>query len=216
MKRELVEFIGTFFLMFTICLSVLGGSADIAPFVFGTTLVAFIYAGRHISGAHYNPAVTVALNIRGLVRFDEICGYVIAQVLAAVSAAFVAIMLLGGTLPVEQGYSVGSILISEFLGTFALVYIILLVATEEALDGNQYYGVAIGLVVIGCAFALGRFSGAAFNPAVAVGLAVSNLASWSQLWAYFLAELAGGVSAAVFYRYLKNDSAINLRPTVQT
>ncbi|MCB0336529.1 MAG: aquaporin, partial [Bdellovibrionales bacterium] len=139
MRSLLVEFIGTFFLMLTICFPVLGGQADSAPFIFGTTLIAMIYAGRHISGAHYNPAVTIALNVRGLVRGEVILGYVATQVAAAIFASLVSAFVVGVNHQIVE-FSTLKILLVEFLGTFALMYVILLVATEEALHDNQYYG----------------------------------------------------------------------------
>ncbi|PTR02144.1 aquaporin Z [Nitrosomonas nitrosa] len=204
MNKYIVEFIGTFFLVLTIGLTVIPGNAAIAaPLTIGSVLMVMVYAGGHISGAHYNPAVTLAVMLRGRCSIAETPLYMIAQVLGAVAAAFVAKFLVGtgtaGTLDVTKS------LIAEFLFTFALAYVVLNVATAKGTSGNSYYGLAIGFVVMVGAFAVGGISGGAFNPAVALSVPFMGLLHWSDIWIHLAADFAGGAVAAVVFNLLNPD-----------
>ncbi|MDP6292857.1 MAG: aquaporin, partial [Candidatus Thalassarchaeaceae archaeon] len=160
MQQKLTtEFIGTFFLSLTICTAaVYSSEGDYAPFGIAATLMVMIYAGGHISGAHYNPAVTVSIYLRGACEKDEVLPYIASQVIAAVSAAIVVENLL---LPdaVVSGFELGTdAVVAELLFTFALAYVILNVATTESTSGNGYYGAAIALVVLAGAITVGSIS----------------------------------------------------------
>jgi aquaporin Z len=104
-----------------------------------------------------------------------------------------------------KGITVFPALVAELVGTFALAYVVLNVATAKATSGNSYYGLAIGFTVTTMAFALGGISGGAFNPAVAVGITVMHLAKVSNLWIYLAANLAAGALAAFTFRFINPD-----------
>ena len=203
MRKYITEFIGTFFLVLTIGCTVLPKAAGvIPPLAVGAALMVMVFAGGHVSGAHYNPAVTLAVWLRGRCDTKDIVPYWVAQILAAVLAAQVALFLTGqkGT-PLEIK-SLPAVFLAEFLFTFALAYVVLNVATAKGTSGNSYYGLAIGMTVMAGAFAVGAIGGGAFNPAVAIGAAVMQLVNFSQIWVHILAEFAGGLAAAIVFRSL--------------
>lgn len=204
-RKLVVEFIGTFFLVFTVGMVVIAPGADaLAPLAIGTALAVMVYAGGHISGAHYNPAVTFSLFLRGLVSINEAIGYWLAQFVAGAVAAVI-VSMMKADMPADV--MVGSLeivpaFLAEFLFTFGLVYVVNNVATAKANDGNSFYGFAIGFTVLTGAFAVGGISGGAFNPAVYVGGAVMKIFSWSYIWLYFLAQLTAAAAAAFLFKYL--------------
>ena len=204
MSRYVTEFVGTFFLVLTIGLVVLDGT-PMAPIAIGSVLMAMVYMGGHISGAHYNPAVSVAILIRGKMKARELAPYLTAQISGAILASL-AVMLIGGdTFAPAPDPEVGLVvvLLCEGLFTFALSLVVLNVATDDATVGNSYYGLAIGFTVLAGAFAVGAISGGAFNPAVGTGpILVDVLAgdgSFGQLWIYWTGPLLGSVAAAAVY-----------------
>jgi aquaporin Z len=206
MKKYLVEFIGTFFLVLTIGMVVIASDVGhFAPIAIGATLMVMVYAGGHVSGAHYNPAVTIAVWLRGRCPSADVAGYIGAQILAAVAAAKLTLLFKGfpQVEPVEIDVHHG--LFTEFIGAFGLAYVVLNVATAKATAGNSYYGLAIGFTVTGIAFALGGYSIGAFNPAVAIGGAVVGLVSVSKLWMYFAGTFFGGIVAALTFRFINPD-----------
>ncbi|MGA8192357.1 MAG: aquaporin, partial [Acetobacteraceae bacterium] len=162
MRRYAVEFIGTFFLVLTIgCTGIAAAPGVIAPLAIGSVLMVMIYAGGHISGAHYNPAVTLGVLLRGRCPASDVLPYCAAQLLgAAVAAWIVGFALQGEAVSPFVGRVIGAFL-AEFLFTFALVYVVLNVATADATAGNSYFGLAIGFTVLAGAFAVGQISGAA-------------------------------------------------------
>jgi aquaporin Z len=203
MKKYLVEFIGTFFLVFAIGNAVLPpGAGAFAPLAIGATLMVMVFAGGHVSGAHYNPAVTLAVWIRGRCPTSDVVPYWVAQILGAVAAAWLVHFLhpqvVAGPFPI----GLKAALLVEFLLTFALAWVVLNVATAKGTAGNSFYGLAIGMTVTAGAFTVGSFSGGAFNPAVAVGIIVMGLQSWGNLWVYLVANFAGAAVAAFTYRYV--------------
>ncbi|HEY4310707.1 MAG TPA: aquaporin [Pirellulales bacterium] len=211
MNKLVTEFIGTFFLFLTIGCSVLAGAGGgvIPPLAIGSALMVMIFAGGHISGAHYNPAVTLGALLRGRTTVPEAIGYWVVQILGA-GAAAAAVKFLRPDAVAAIEYSAiatGPAFLAEFLFTFALVYVVLNVATSKDTAGNSFYGLAIGFTVLTGAFAVGDISRGAFNPAVAVGLWRLGIASVNDLGLYFLANLAGGAVAAIVFRVLNpNDS----------
>jgi aquaporin Z len=202
-RKYAVEFIGTFFLVTTVgCTVLIRGEGVLPPLAIGSALMVMIFAGGHVSGAHYNPAVTLGVFLRGRCPIGDVGPYVLAQLAAAVAAAFaVRVITSGGSIP-TMTISPAPAFVAEFLFTFALVYVILNVATAKGTAGNSFYGLAIGFTVTAGAFAVGPVSGGAFNPAVAVGAAVMNIISWSSLWLYLVADLAGGAAAALTFNAL--------------
>ena len=204
MNKYIVEFIGTFFLVLTIGCTVIGaGTGVIAPLAIGAALMVMVYAGGHISGGHYNPAVTLGILIRGKVQPADVVPYMVAQFAgAALAALIVSKFLRAGVAVTPMNPNIGPALLAEFLFTFALVYVVLNTATAEGTSGNSFYGLAIGMTVMTGAFAVGDISGGAFNPAVALGICILGISSWANIWIYLLANLAGSVLAAVIFQLI--------------
>ena len=203
MNKYVAEFIGTFFLVLTIgCTVIGGGTGVIPPLAIGAALMVMIFAGGHISGGYYNPAVTLGVLIRGKVKAADVVPYIVVQILGAVVAATVVKFLRAGIVVVPATPKVGPAFVAEFLFTFALVYVVLNAATAEGTSGNSFYGLAIGMTVMTGAFAVGDISGGAFNPAVAVGISVLGLASWENIWIYLVANFAAGAVAAVVFNLI--------------
>ncbi len=200
MKKYLVEFIGTFFLVFTVALAV-RQSAPLAPLAIGSILMVMIFAGGHVSGGHFNPAVTLAAFLRGRCERRDVLPYWIAQFVAAVVAALLVNVVLNGRVPGAAALhpTLGSFIV-EFLFTFALAWVVLNVATAKATMGNSFYGLAIGFTVFVGATTVGGISGGAFNPAVGLGVFVSGLESGKQFVVYLVSEFAGAAVAAAAYR----------------
>ncbi len=212
MNKYITEFIGTFFLLLTIgCCVIIGGAGVIAPLAIGSMLMVMIYAGGHISGGHYNPAVTLGVWIRGRCAARDVVPYWLAQLAGAALAGVVLLYFRGAHQPTAMVLNTGPALLAEFLFTFALVYVVLNTATVRTTEGNSFYGLAIGFTVMAGAFSVGSISSAAFNPAVAVGLSIMGLSAWSNLWIYFVANLAGGTLAGVTFLYLHAGEKI-IRP----
>ena len=196
------EFIGTFFLALTICTAAVHGSAgEYAPFAIAATLMVMIYAVGHISGAHFNPAVTVAVWIRGACDKNDVAPYIGTQLLAGALAAFVSQELLFSETSVASiQMDTTNAISAEFLYTFALVYVILNVATAEGTEGNSYYGAAIAFVVLAGALTVGEISGGSFNPAVTGALYVSGVLELSDLWIHLVPQFLAGLVAVQAFK----------------
>jgi aquaporin Z len=206
MKKYLTEFIGTFFLVFTIGMTVISpGAGALAPLAIGSALMIMVYAGGHVSGGHYNPAVTLAVWLRGRCSAADVLPYWCAQIAGSVVAAILALALKGNPTVPSADLAVFPALIAEFVGTFALAYVVLNVATSKGTAGNSFYGLAIGFTVMVMAFALGGISGGAFNPAVATGITVMHIAKASNIWIYLLGNLLGGGLAAGVFRLINPE-----------
>ena len=209
MKKFIVEFIGTFFLVFTVGVTVVNPDAGvIAPLAIGSVLMVMVYAGGHISGGHYNPAVTVAVAIRGRMAASEVPVYILAQLTGALMAAGASYYLKGpndmaGAPP--PAYVLAQMVFAEFLFTFALAYVVLNVATAKATAGNSFYGLAIGFTVMVGAFAVGPISGGAFNPAVATGCFSLGLIPSGHYLGYIATELSAGALAAFVFKVLNPE-----------
>jgi len=215
MKKYITEFIGTFFLVLTVGLTVIGGAAA-PPIAIGSMLMVMIFAGGHISGGHFNPAVTLAVFLRGKCSATDVPFYMIAQILAGVVAALTVAFIIPGKVDAlapaagfsaQGGPGVGPAMIAEFLGTFALCWVVLNTATSKGTEGNSFYGLAIGFTVTACAYGLGGISGGAFNPAVATGVSMMGLAAWADIWVFLVGQLLAGALAAVAFKALDSHDA---------
>lgn len=217
MNKYLVEFIGTFFLVFTIgnCVipAVVGGEgAALAPLAIGAALMVMIFAGGHVSGAHYNPAVTLAVFLRGKCSAADVVPYVVSQCLGAIVAALCVIFLkgtevMGAVSAMDISATLPQVLLAEFLFTFALCYVVLHTATSDGTANNSFYGLAIGFTVMAGAVSVGGISGGVFNPAVAVGISVLKLSAWPNIWVYLVANFAAAAVAAAVFKMV--DSSVD-------
>jgi aquaporin Z len=206
MRKYIAEFIGTFFLVLTIGCTVIPGSPGvIPPLAIGAVLMVMVYAAGHVSGGHLNPAVTLAVWVRGRCETKDVLPYWGAQVLAGILAALVAVFLVGKSGTPMEIKSLPAAFVAEFLFTFALAFVVLNSATAKGTAGNSFYGLAIGMTVMAGAFAVGSIGGGAFNPAVAVGAAVMKLVNFSQIWVHLVADLAGGLVAGLVFKFLNPD-----------
>jgi aquaporin Z len=210
MPKYLTEFIGTFFLVLAVCLASKAG--NFAPLAIGSTLMVMVYMGGHVSGAHYNPAVSLAVFLRGKLPLNDFMIYVAVQVVGAVAASYYAYQITnttGGPKPgdLEQQFSA---LLVEIAYTFALALVVLNVATAKKTEGNSFYGLAIGFTVVAAAFLGGGISGGAYNPAVGLGPNIVHAAvsgnSISHVWLYVVGPLAGGALAAEAFRFQESAS----------
>src|ERR1700704_5486273 len=205
-----VEGIGTFFLVFTVGAAV-GSGSPLAPLGIGAVLMVMVYAGGHLSGGHYNPAVTLAVLVRGRIKVRDAVAYWFVQLGAGLLAALVVRDILD---PVQlarhatmtlSGHTVVAAFVVEMLFTFALCYVVLNVATSKSHPDNSFYGLAIGFTVVAGAFAVGAISGGAFNPAVSLGAAVMGMFAWPTLWIYLVAQALAGIAAGVTFLALNPD-----------
>tara|TARA_B100000965_G_scaffold89662_1_gene72842 strand:+ start:50727 stop:51356 length:630 start_codon:yes stop_codon:yes gene_type:complete len=198
--KLIAEFIGTFFLALTICTAAVHGSAgQLAPFAIASTLMVMIYSVGHISGAHFNPAVTIAIWLRGACDKDEVSPYIATQIFAGAIAAIISQNIADTSvtaLQMETTHAVGA----EFLYTFALVYVILNVATSEATEGNGYFGASIAFVVLAGALTVGDISGGSFNPAVTGALYVSGAIEATDLWIHLVPQISAGLLAVQAFK----------------
>jgi aquaporin Z len=194
-RKLTVEFIGTFFLMFTVGMAI-ATAGTLAPLAIGTVLMVMVFAGGHISGGHYNPAVSTAAFFRGKLPAGDFVPYIATQAVGAIVAGLLVRALGYHPANAVATAGAGKMLIVEFLFTFALAYVVLNVATARDTEGNSFYGLAIGFTVAAGAFAVGGVSGGSFNPAVSLGASVLGLFAWSHIWIYLVAQFLGGAAAA--------------------
>jgi len=206
MRKYITELIGTFFLVFTIGMAVNGGgnTGQFAPLAIGAVLMVMVFAGGHISGAHYNPAVTLAVLIRGKINATDAIAYIIVQIIGAIAAALLVLYMVPDNIASEAPKLPDELkaLIAELVATFALAYVVLNVATAKGNTGNSFYGLAIGFTVMAMAYAVGSISGGAFNPAVAVGVGIMKMMSWSDIWVYIVGCFGGGALAGLLFNYI--------------
>jgi aquaporin Z len=195
------ELIGTFFLVFTVG-TCLRAQAPLAPLAIGAILMVMVYAGGHISGGHYNPALTMAAFVRRRIGAVTAVGYWVAQVVGALLAAVLADWVVSPrTAPTlaPSGRALATALVGEALFTFALAYVMLNVATSVSHPDNSFYGLAIGFTVAAGVVAVGRITGATFNPAVAIGAALAGLISWAAALLYLVVQLMVGIAAGFVF-----------------
>jgi aquaporin Z len=206
MRKYVAEFIGTFGLVFTVACAVRSGDGVLVPLAAGAALMVMVYAGGHISGGHFNPAVSLGVFLRGRLPLNDLIAYWVAQFVAALIAGLLAAFIvqhnMAGELKISGAHAMIAALLAELLFTFALVYVVLNVATSKDHPNNNFYGLAIGFTVAAGAFAVGSVSGGAFNPAVAVGAMLAGVLSWANIWIYLIGELIGAALAAVVFHLL--------------
>jgi aquaporin Z len=201
--RLVTEFAGTFVFFTVIALS--GNAGVLAPLAIGLALIAMVYMGGHVSGAHYNPAVSFGLLLRRVIPVTTMVLYWIVQVVAGLLAFSLAYALTGRHAAIHPGSGVNAMaaLGAEVVFTAALVLVVLNVAATKETAGNSFYGLAIGLTVGAGAFVVGPISGAAFNPAVGIAATFSGAVfgqdSWSDLWIYIVGPLLGAAIGALVH-----------------
>ena len=204
MNKYIIEFVGTFFLVL-----IIGLTSN--PIAIGLGLAVLVYMGAHISGAHYNPAVSLAMLINKKLSPKELGFYIFSQLLAAVFATYTLYFLGNEDFSVVSNTSdISQFIVAEILFTFLLVFVILNVALNKTIEGNQYFGLAIGLTVTAGAFSVGDISGAVFNPAISFGASVysivdpevgSNTLASSDFFIYYLITgVVGAVVASFAYK----------------
>jgi len=200
--KYVYEFIGTFFLVFTFGMTAFNpDSAGImAPLAIGSILAVMVFAGAYASGAHFNPAVTLAVFIRKKLHLRDLWFYWIVQLAAGVVAGYVTLYFKGNVSGMDINLDTMKVLVAEFIFTFALCFVVLNVITTKATEGNSFYGFAVGFTVLAGAYAVGAVSSAAFNPAVALGMAIMDMGMWPNIWIFFVANLLGGACAAWVYQ----------------
>jgi aquaporin Z len=200
--KYVYEVIGTFFLVFTIGMVVMEPAAPLgfAPLAIGTVLAVVIFVGGHVSGGMYNPAVSLAVAVRGKMSYADMVIYWVAQLAGAAAAGYLVIYMKGAPAATPFAPDMTKALIAEFVFTFLLTFTVLNVATAKGTENNSFYGWAIGMSVLAGAYAVGTVSGGAFNPAVAVGVTLMGLFSWTNIWIYFVANLAAGIVAALIFK----------------
>ncbi|MBV8220910.1 MAG: aquaporin [Solirubrobacterales bacterium] len=205
-QKLTTEFLGTFVLAFTVGMATSkSGAGILAPLAIGSALMVMVFAGAHISGAHYNPAVSIAIMLRGNADRRQTLAYIATQLTSGAVAGLLVRGLVGPAHPalLAAGWKIFTL---ELLFTFVLAYVVLSVATVRATEGNSFFGLAIGFTLATGVFAVGNLSGGAFNPAVALGGSLGGSLLWSNLWIYLVADCLGGVAAAVVFRYLDQGS----------
>lgn len=205
MARYVVEFVGTLLLMFTIAVVLLRDMGGFGAVTVGTVLTALVYMGGHVSKAHYNPIVTLAFLSRGACRPGDVAPFMSAQLAAAVLGTLLARAVYPLAEVEPAALAVVPAVIGEAVFTFALVLVILNVAIAPTLAGNQFYGVAIGLVVMAGALAVGEPSLASFNPAVSLGMVVLGVLRLSDVWLHVLGQAVGAAAAVAVFAVTQRD-----------
>lgn len=206
MRRYLTEFVGTLFFVLCIGLTVTPGLQPLAPLIIGTTLMVVVYMGGHVSGGHYNCAVSLAVFLRGKLPAGDLVAYIVAQILGGIAGAYLSYMVLDRTFAPAPGATATTFtaLLVEVLFTFLLALTVLNAATSRDTAGNSFYGLAIGSVIVVAVFVGGPTSGGVFNPAIGTGAtlvnAVAGGGNLSWLWLYLVGPLTGGALAAGMFR----------------
>ena len=212
LRRLFAEFIGTFFLALVVCMTTYSKvSADIQPIAIGLFLMGLIYANGFISGAVFNPAVTLALWLRGRLAPKEALAYSAVQIVAGVAAAALTMVLTSAKPIVQpiaappQYFALIPALLAEFIGTFALSLVILNVATSKTVEGNNFYGLAIGFTQAAMIYTFSGVSGGFFNPAIAAGLSAIQLINYQNIWIYLIAAPIGAALSAYSFKFLSAE-----------
>lgn len=210
--KLIAEFVGTFIFLLTIAL-IVPQNSQFAPLVIGSVLMSMVYMGGHVSGAHYNPAVSLAVMLRGKMSSSDMLTYWGTQIVAGILGFLAGGWMTGTTTGIAPGVDIdlAKALIVEILFTFALCSVVLNVATAKSTSGNSFYGLAIGFTIVVAAFAGGGISGGAFNPAVGIGATVAHAAmgngGWSDLWLYIAGPLIGAILASIVFKIMVEDQS---------
>jgi len=206
LRKYITEFVGTLLFVLIIGLIVTPGQQALAPLMIGCTLMVLVYMGGHVSGAHYNPAVTFAVFLRGKLPAGEIVPYITAQILGGTGGAYISYMLLDRTFAPAPGETATTMtaLLVEVIFTFMLALVVLNVAVSKETHGNSFYGLAIGFTIAVGVFAGGSISGGVYNPAVGTGSSLINAfiggGDLTKLWLYLVGPLTGGALAALVFK----------------
>jgi len=210
----IIEFIGVLFLVMSIGFNSTIGNGNTAPLAIGVTLMVMIFMGGHISGAHFNPAVTMGVRLAGRDHIETLPAlmYMLVQLAGGFCAALIVWGITGETFAPTPGYkangemyNLGVAFVCEILWTFALVLVMLNCATTKSQSSNSFFGLAIGFTVVSGAYAVGPISGGAFNPAVALGplvvhSAVQKVDYFKYIWIYWVGEFCGSLLASIVFR----------------
>ena len=215
MKKYLTEFIGTFFLVTVFCLT---NGNYLAPVAVGFMLTAIIYLGHLISGAHYNPATTIAFLFSGKITFKDSLLYIIVQLTAGIGGALVYFLIWGrnsGIPRPNMEINILKPLFIESLLTYIMVLVIFFVSATKRTKGNSYYGIAIGLTYTAIVIAGGPISGGAFNPAIGLGpMIIDDLMGtcpcnpFEYGWIYIAGPLSGAIAAAITFKIISPEDFI--------
>ncbi len=207
MKQYLMEGIGTFLLVLLVVLISNNAPAASAPIAYGAAVTALLYAGREVSGAHFNPAVSLAMLIRGGLERWDFPYYLAAQVAGGTLGAVLAIFLIrcGGTSETAlRTYDPLCAFFAEATGTFAVALVFLSAAQTKSGEDSPHLGIATGFAVMAAAFALRVVSPAAFNPALLLGMAIAGKILWGDIWPGLLGTAVGAAVAASVFRSLRD------------
>lgn len=207
--KALSEFVGTYMLVFTVGCNVLAGSPVWAATSIACVLMVCVYALGGVSGANFNPAVSLALGLSGKLAWKDVAIYMATQVVAGILAglSYAALVWSAFNLAPSSGFAWWQAGLAELLYTCMLCFVVLNVAASKAHAGNnQFYGLAIGFVIIAGGYGAGHISGGCFNPAVAIGIDVSS-AGMGLFWClpYTLFEFIGAALAAALFRVVRPD-----------
>jgi aquaporin Z len=208
-RKLAVEFIGMFLFVFAVGMATESANksgAVLAPIAIGSVLMVMVFAGGHVSGGHYNPAVSTSVFVRGKLKINEYLTYMSTQFIAAALAGLL-VNAIGEKQLAATTAATGKMLVVEFIFTFALAYVVLNVATAKGTAGNSFYGLAIGFTVIVGAISVGWISGGAFNPAIALGATVFGAFKWSHIWIYLVADFLGGAASAGAFLFIQGEQA---------
>lgn len=213
MQKKLIgEFLGTYFLMFlgTGAIVVNALTQSLSPmwisFLFGVLVMVIIYAFGHISGAHINPAVTIAYLVNKDICMREAAYYIVVQMIGAISASYSLLFLFGNVA------NLGAVLPQmawekAFVIEIILTFMLMLVIFTSAVHGKaikSFAGIVIGGAVMVADMFGGVLSGAALNPARSLAPAIAS-GVWDYQWMYVVATILGAVLAAFVYRALQED-----------
>lgn len=214
MNKYLTEFIGTFFLSITAILATTGNYSAWAPLAIGGMLIALTSISWDISGAHFNPVVSIVLLIRGKTDRGDILYYILVQVLGAVMAGAIAVFLIESSLravpEIVPRQNAGlPALIAEFLGAFA--WSMAIISATFRNENAIRVSLMVGFVVMALGVAFRDVSGAMFNPALAVAYMVAGMAFWSDLLIYLIGPLFGGAAAATVFFLMNKEAQDNFK-----
>lgn len=209
-KKYLLEGIGSFFLVLCFVMTANNGAGSLAPLAVGATLMVMIYAGESVSGAHFNPAVSLAALLRGTLGRVEFPYYLLSQVVGSGVAALVGVFLLGcgnaGVTNIQMRVNDPiCALLAEFLGAFALAFVALGATSPHTVAGQSNSGLATGFTLAAMLYSLGSISGGAFNPAAGIGMCMAGMAAWSDSWTYLIGPCLGAAAGATVFQIIYGE-----------